>query len=160
MARDERDRKSLLDELTALSPRVQLAIGDRTILIGFRSNGAVSIYFGQDFVVGFNARHEVRRVFLHGSLFRSDSGRQVIRMDRHREPGQSELRSQSLSESAKGELQSIIRWHVEMLARALAGDRFHVDGCIPEGDSSIILASIRAELHHILDAGTVFSDGM
>lgn len=160
MAQDERDRRSLLDELTALSPRVQLAIGDRTILIGFRANGAVSIYFGQDFVVGFNAMHEVRRVFLHGSLFRADTCRRVTRMDRHREPGRSELRSQVLTESAQSELQSIIRWHVEMLARALAGDRFHVTGCIPEGDSSISLASIRVELHRILDAGTLFSNGL
>ena len=160
MAQNERDRRNLLSELTALDPRVELAIGDRSILVGFRANHAASIYFGQDFVVGFNPDHEVRRVFLHGSLFRAESGRRITRLDRHREQSQVELQSEILVESSQNELQSIIRWHVEMLARALAGDRYHILGCVPEDEGNNVLATIRAELHAILDNGIAFADGI
>ena len=127
-----KDRRSLLSELTALNPRIELAIGDRSILVGYRTNGAASIYFGQDFVVGFNARHEVRRVFLHGSLFRAESGHQDGAYGSSPDPSRvSELRSEVLSDMAKNELLSLIRWHVEMLARALAGDRYRILGSYP-----------------------------
>lgn len=158
MARHEADRRELLAELTALVRRVELLIGDRSVVCGFRSNRALSMYFGQDFVVGCNVDHQVRRIFLHGYIYRAEEGGSVVKLVPERNEEETILHSAVLSPMERQELRSIIRWHVEMLCRALAGDRYRVLGCFPEIQVESILADVRAELHLILDQGPAFAD--
>jgi hypothetical protein len=160
MAQQQKDRSDLLRELTALVRRVELQIGDRNVVFGFRSNRSASMYFGQDFVVGCNPSHEVRRVFLHGRLYRAEPGRRVVRLDPERREGETVLHAQDLSPPDRTRLQSVLRWHMEMLCRAMAGERYRVVGCVPNDDVESLLRDVRAELRAILDGGPNFSDGM
>ena len=88
MARDERDREDLLNEATALTQRVELRIPSvsQTVFIGFRREGAASIYWGQDEVHHFNGSNELRRGFLTGRLVKAERGR-LCWLDRNRDDG-------------------------------------------------------------------------
>jgi hypothetical protein len=159
MARRQTDRPDLLGELTALARRVELMIGDRSVICGFRANSALSMYFGQDFVVGCNGDHQVRRIYLHGVIYRAENRNDVVKLVPERNDAETILHSTLLSPMERQELRSIIRWHVEMLCRALAGDRYRIVGCFPEDQAESILADVRAELHKVLDNGPAFADG-
>src|SRR5437588_282047 len=76
MARETTDREDLLREATALVERAELAVADwpEPVVIGFRRDGAASIYFGGDPVYQFNARGELRRAFVADRLFKAEHG--------------------------------------------------------------------------------------
>ncbi len=70
MARDESSREDLLREATALVERIELVphatdpliaasdLFDKHIVAGFRRDGALSVFFGEDPVYHFNAEGE------------------------------------------------------------------------------------------------------
>lgn len=77
MAREESDREDLLEEATALVERVELAAEGlpAPLVIGFRANGAASLFFGADPVYHFDAQGRVRRAYVEGLLYKADRGR-------------------------------------------------------------------------------------
>src|SRR4051812_13576909 len=81
MAREESSREDLLREATALVERIELipdSSGELTgtrIVAGFRRDGALSIFFGDDTVYQFNAASELRRAYCDGKLFKAARGR-------------------------------------------------------------------------------------
>jgi hypothetical protein len=79
MAREESDRENLLREATALVERIELATSAVTandhVVIGFRTDGAMSIFFGADPVYQFNAAGELRRAYLGGERYKAMAGR-------------------------------------------------------------------------------------
>ena len=76
MTRREQDREDILAEATALVERVELQIAGETdpIVVGFRRNGAVAIYFGQDAAYQFNANCQLRRAFVDYLLLKAVRG--------------------------------------------------------------------------------------
>jgi hypothetical protein len=60
-------------ELVALTERVELTgeEGSPTIVAGFRPDGRLSIYFGEDPYYQFDAEGRFRRAFVDGRLFRT-----------------------------------------------------------------------------------------
>ena len=85
MAREEQDREDLLREATALVARVEFTLnGDReSIVVGFRRDGAASVFLGVDPVYQFNKGGQLRRAFRQGYLFKAENGR-LIRLERRR----------------------------------------------------------------------------
>lgn len=81
VAREIHEREDLLRDATALSPRIQLRLlredTPLEVFAGFRKEGAVSIYFGDDPVYHFNTRQELRRAFVDDRLFKAEQGRLV-----------------------------------------------------------------------------------
>lgn len=84
MAREEADREDLLRQATGLADRAELqATGAATewfpesIVIGFRRNGAASVYVSQDEVYQFDAMGHWRRSYLAGRLLKAEDGRLV-----------------------------------------------------------------------------------
>jgi hypothetical protein len=77
MARREVQREDLLAEATALVERAEFQIAEESapVVIGFRRNGAASVYFGQDIAYQFNAANQLRRAFVDDRLFKADRGR-------------------------------------------------------------------------------------
>jgi hypothetical protein len=77
MARREEHREDLLAEATALVERAefQIAAEPAPVVIGFRRNGAASVYFGQDVAYQFNAANQLRRAFVNDRLLKADRGR-------------------------------------------------------------------------------------
>lgn len=75
MARDEADREDLMAEASALRERVELAVPGEPehVIAGFRDNGVFALYFGPDPVFQFDAQGRLRRAFVEGDLYRSQS---------------------------------------------------------------------------------------
>jgi hypothetical protein len=79
MSREEYDREDLLREATALVQRVELQLAGHpeTWIVGFRRDGAGSLFVGSDLVFQFNAAHELRRAHVGGKLVKAERGRLV-----------------------------------------------------------------------------------
>ena len=73
MARQEVDREDLIAEAVALRRRIELALPgcDNPVVAGYRSTGALSLYFGADPVYQFDERGRLRRAFVGGHLYRT-----------------------------------------------------------------------------------------
>ncbi len=97
MARVERDREDLLAEATALVQRVELDMQDghasavpglpQRVIVGFRSSGCGSVYFGPDEAYQFNTAGELRRAYRDGELYKAERGR-LVRLTRQRTSGE------------------------------------------------------------------------
>src|SRR5215216_4505512 len=87
MAREGSSREDLLREATALVERIELLprttdrsmvasdlVGEH-IIAGFRRDGALSIFFGEDPVYQFNAAGALRRAYCDGKLLKAARGR-------------------------------------------------------------------------------------
>jgi hypothetical protein len=102
MARDEHDREDLLREATAYVDRAEFSIPGfaSPVFIGFRRNGAASIYFDPDCVYHFNSAGKLRRAYRDGLLFKAEEG-QLISMARRRDANETSLmaRRQSVDET-------------------------------------------------------------
>ncbi len=85
MARQEQDREDLLAEATALTERVELRVDGfaEPVVVGFRSYGAVSCYFGADPAYHFNSAGRLRRAYAGGLLYKAEQGR-LASLDRRR----------------------------------------------------------------------------
>ena len=81
MAREESDREDLLLDATALVERIEFASTESRnsehVVLGFRADGAMSIYFGTDPVYHFNRKGELRRAFCQGRLVKAEKERLV-----------------------------------------------------------------------------------
>jgi hypothetical protein len=108
MARDESNREDLLREATALVERIELVLrkSDHSIesndligqhiVAGFRRDGALSVFFGEDPVYQFNAAGELRRAYCGGNLLKATRGR-LASLERVRTQNEIQLVSHELS---------------------------------------------------------------
>jgi hypothetical protein len=121
MARDECDREDLMQEAVALADRIEFQIPENleSVIVGFRRNGAVSLYFGQDEVFQFNDRGQLRRAYLVGTMLKADDGR-LVSLRRFRTQFESQLRSADLDELQTDQLKEHVRNKILGLRAAIA----------------------------------------
>jgi hypothetical protein len=100
MAREEADREDLIAEATALVERAELELAGlaEPLVAGFRRDGCLSLYFGQDPVYHFNRAGELRRAFVDGLLYKAVGGR-LCSLRRNRIPGETQLIGHDLSDA-------------------------------------------------------------
>ncbi len=98
MARQESDREDLLREATALVDRIEVRCPwhDESVVIGFRENGALSLFVGQDEAYHFDREGALRRGFWHGRLLKAERGR-LVELTRVRQQDQTLLQRRVLS---------------------------------------------------------------
>ena len=77
MAKRTQDREDLLRDGTAMPVRGKLLIDGVEVVIGFRRNGQLSLYWDQDPVFQFDTDSRLRRVFIDSNRLKSDNGRLV-----------------------------------------------------------------------------------
>ena len=148
MARQESQREDLLREATALVERIELRFPNLpwSIVAGFRRNGSASFFFEQSPVYQFNSRHELRRAYVDGLLYKTDNGR-LIEMRRERTADAVELRSRQLSEDLTEKfLQDANIW-LSSLRDALAAGNAQVVGQVPREKD--IFARVQAWLQKL-----------
>lgn len=136
MARHESDREDILREATALVERAELmAPGEaEPVVVGFRSQGAASVFFGGDPVYQFNAAGELRRAYAAGLLYKAEQGR-LVALQRERTASEVQLVRQELTaeESARFAAGALAR--LQRLAAAIAAGEVRVSRQWPaEGD--------------------------
>ena len=99
MAREEHEREDLLREATAFVDRAEFDVAGFAlpVFVGFRENGAASIYFGPDRVYHFNADGELRRAYRDGLLYKADRCN-LVSLERKRNTQETSLVARPLSE--------------------------------------------------------------
>jgi len=133
MARHEQPREDLLREATALGERIELYLpgNERTVVIGFRSNNAASIFFEDQPVYHFNAGGELRRAFLNDELLKADR-RRLIRLIRKRLDDRVLLQRRPLNSAETQEFLEATQHNLTELRDELQAGRYQIRGQVPE----------------------------
>jgi hypothetical protein len=136
MAREKADKEDLLREATALVVRIELApvesSSDERVLAGFRSNGALSLFFGAEPVYHFNPAGDLRRAFRDGLLYKALGGR-LASLRRERGDSEVQLVRHELTDEQQRGFLTQMRDALDRLKTAIEGDRFTVVGEVPPG---------------------------
>ena len=145
MARLESDREDLLRQATALVERAEFEVPgyDAPIVIGFRRDGAGSIFIGAEPVFQFNAKDELRRAYWRGLLVKAEQG-ELIGLRRKRAADEVQLIRHTLSAAETAEVLASLREHRAAIENALRLGDFQLRGQVPE--SVNVLERIRAWL--------------
>jgi hypothetical protein len=140
MARQESDREDLLRDAIALVERVELAPAEagfaQRVVAGFRSDGAMSIYFGSDAAYQFNTAHELRRAFREDRLFKAVRGR-LVSLERVRQQNEVQLLRRELSDAEQAAFLARLREMLSRVAADIDAGRFTVIGQVP-GDADVV----------------------
>lgn len=151
MARHESDREDLLNEVTALSPRVELQCPGRAepIVAGRHKDGRWSLYLGADPVYHFSPAGQLRRAYVGGSLYRSQ-GTTLARLDRVRTERETQLRRHDLAPAELAAFLGQMRSQLSELREHLNCGACRTLRQIPE--AADFLPELRTALSAILQA--------
>ena len=97
--------EDIMVESVALVDRIEFqcdAIGSEPIVVGFRRNGAMSLFIGDEEVYHFNSTGQWRRGFWCGCLLKADQG-QLAELTRDRGRTETILRRVDLSDGQQQE---------------------------------------------------------
>jgi hypothetical protein len=132
MARSASDREDLLREATALVERVELFVAgwDEPVVVGFRRDGAASVYFGSAPVYQFNTAGELRRAFIDGLLYKAERGR-LVALSRERNEREVALVRSELTAEQTVAILAALHSHLSRLREALLQQAFTVSGQVP-----------------------------
>jgi hypothetical protein len=132
MSRRETDREDLLREATALIERAELQVPgfDEPVIVGFRKDGAASVFFGADPVYQFNTAGELRRAYIGGLLYKAERGKLVSLRRERSETEVALIRRELAGDEAKSLLRSL-NDRTMRLREALASGSFTLIGQAP-----------------------------
>lgn len=132
MAREESDREDLLREATALVERVefQTTNGGEPIVVGFRSNGALSVFFGGDTAYHFTSDRQLRRAYVAGLLYKADRGR-LASLERIRQDDEVQLVRRDLSDESQAAFLTKMQETLGELAARIECEELRVVGQVP-----------------------------
>ncbi|QDU62589.1 hypothetical protein Pan216_34560 [Planctomycetes bacterium Pan216] len=170
MARQQADRDDLFREARGLSQRVEFRIpapptnqgslpADPVCLAGITGRGGVSIYLGQDYMLGFNARGELRRVHRHGLSYRAEKGRQLTELRRERIDDRPVNISRGLLASEMESLRIEFGRVVDRVRQTLAANKVAISRAAPEGREAEVVSNLLAVLKLVAEP-PVIADGM
>lgn len=148
MSRNEADREDLMREATALVERIELEIpgANEPWVVGFRKNGAASIFAGQDLVLQFNVQNAMRRAYAEGRLVTSEDG-SLFWLDRERNDAETILRRSPLSQAESESLLQSAQAVLDQLRSALKAG-VEVAAAVP--DESTVLQRIEQWLSAVV----------
>jgi hypothetical protein len=138
VSRHEQDREDLLREATAFPERAELTIPayPAPIFIGFRPEGALSLYFGQDPVYHFNSTGHLRRAYIAVQLYKADHGR-LIALRPERSDRETALLRRELTDDETAALLKQLAAQLISLHEALNAGNYTITGQVP-AESAII----------------------
>lgn len=145
MPREEHEREDLLAEAKALVERVALRVeGDaEDIVVGFRSGGSASIYFGATRVYQFTSVGQLRRAMVGDLLFKAERGK-LVSLRRHRSEQAVVLLHDDLDAEGMRWFWQDMQSCLDKLRGALLAERFTLVGQVPE--TSDVVGRVRAWL--------------
>jgi hypothetical protein len=132
-------------EAVALARRIELRLPEEpaAIVVGFRTQDAVSVFFGEDPVVHFNARGELRRGYFAGRLIKADQGR-LAALTRRRTEQETQLVRCDLKFDETEALVDEIHRRLLRLRNAMDAGRCEVLRQVPQEDD--VFTAVRAWL--------------
>ena len=99
---------------------LQIAGAAEPVVIGFRANGAASIFFGQDAAYHFDAAGRFRRAYEGGLLFKADRGR-LASLARRRTERETQLLRHDLSDAEQEQFLAELQERIARLRQAISG---------------------------------------
>lgn len=169
MALNEHTREDLLREAVQFpnrlrwkcQPNANAADDSRVnqVFCGLRRDGGWSLYVDEDFVLQFNSRQELRRVFWRGEKLAARHGR-LEALKRLSRGGRVQLQSESLTADRQQQLLDSYQQLLTKIVSLHAAGRLVVDGRVSPPDEeqpeleSDCLQRIRAASQHMLIART------
>ena len=142
MAREESSREDLLREATALVERIEIVprsfgssiatneLPCEHIVAGFRPDGALSIFFGEDPVYQFTAAGELRGAYCNGMLLKAVRGR-LVALQRMRTQREVQLVRHELNATEEAASAAQMAKYLGELATLLDTNSFEVAGQMP-----------------------------
>ena len=147
MARLTQDREDLLRDAKAYRNRIELVMQDAaasiTVFAGFREEGGLSLYFGQDPVYQFNSQKELRRAFVDDRIHKAEQG-QLVRLDPGRTEEKVEMERHVLSPSELEAFSANCSKQLATLLKAIQNESVEVSGQVP--DNAEVLQALQAWL--------------
>jgi hypothetical protein len=147
MALHESDREDLLREATALVERAEFRLSHlpEPVTIGFRRDGALSLFLGPDPVYQFTAAGQLRRAFVAGLLYKAEKGK-LIELRRERGDSAVHLVRRTLTAPEQDELLTVAARECDAVIRALARGELELVGQVPsEGNVAARVVEWRQE---------------
>lgn len=154
VARQEHEREDLLAEATALVERVEIELSsaDSLVVIGFRRDGAASLYFGEEPAWHFNTACELRRAYANNRLYKAERGA-LVALDRVRTEREVQLiRRELTAEETKALLDGLQKNAIE-LAAAIDAKKYSLIGQVPP--EAEVLARVRPLLESLAERVTI-----
>ena len=149
MARNESDREDLIREATAMRNRVewQIAGESEPVFAGVRSDGSLSVYFGQDPVYQFTPSGQLRRAYAEGFLYRTQ-GETLARLNRERSPEQTVLARNDLNSDEMSQFLTKMDERLTQLLKSISSGSAIQLRWVSEGDpadyQSLVESAINA----------------
>jgi hypothetical protein len=138
MSRTIREREDLMRDATALIERVELRVAGQgsAVVAGFRRDGRLSIYFGDDPAFHFDEGGRLRRAFVDGDLYRSQ-GMTLARLRRRRDQTTTELQRHDLDPAESQRFAMNMTGCLRELLDALVSSRYEIIRQVPP-DAEIV----------------------
>jgi hypothetical protein len=131
MARDESNREDLLSEATALVERIELVdLSGVSVVAGFRADGALSVFFGEDPAYHFNAAGELRRAYCDSLLLKATQSR-LVSLKRVRTEHEVQLVRHTLTDVEQEAFVSRMKNQLSRLANTIATGNFQAERQVP-----------------------------
>jgi len=150
MARVEANREDLMREAVALVRRASFHTSSAgpEIIVGFRQNGWLSIYFGPDPMYQFDEEGRLRRAFVGGLLYRTQ-GQTLAELRRHRTDRETTLVRRDLDDQSLATFQFETHHRMAQFRDDILERRASEVGRIPSDDATLT-ADIVARLDSVL----------
>jgi hypothetical protein len=137
MAREEHDREDLLRQATAYVDRAEFGVAGFPfpVFMGFRRDGAASVYCGPEQVYHFNEQGELRRAYRDGLLYKADRGG-LVSMERQRAQTETSLLARQLSADETRVFLAAMHSALARLAEAFAADGTTLRGQVTSSETA------------------------
>jgi hypothetical protein len=148
MARTESDREDLIREATALKQRVEWDVPGESepVVTGFKRDGSLSVYFGQDPVYQFNPAGQLRRAYVDDFLYRTQ-GDTLARLHRERTADETTLVRQDLTEDTLAEFVTTMRSRLTRLTNCIDDQSGTILRQVIEGNAPDFAAALHLALN-------------
>ena len=141
MARQETQREDLIRDAIALVDRIEFVSDSQpSIVVGFRRDGSVSFYFGEEPVYQFNTARELRRAHLDGIL--KAEGGSLVRLHRRRGDREVQLVRETLDVAVQQEFVNSARTRLVALSNQIENGQLRA-GRQVSADNRDVLARVR-----------------
>lgn len=106
-------------------------------MIGFRENGAASLFVGQDETYQFNSDLQLRRAHWQGELIKASRGR-LVGLNREHRSNETRLLRHEFNAQETSELLGRLRSRIEELRKSIEMGQFDLVGEVSADDRSVI----------------------
>lgn len=156
MARQSSEREDLMAEAITLVPRVQFTLVEsrRQVVAGQRVDGRWSIFLDGDPVYQFDRLHRLRRAFVDGNLYRTQTDT-LARLTRQESAAATTLLRHDLTESELADFFQRMCAELGAIRRAIHSGEIQDLQTIP--DNTDFLPQLADGMNHVLNAGPVLA---